>query len=1453
MVELEKVILEGIKDGRRAFKGPKIVQIDLTGRCNNDCIGCWVHSAYIKNPPRDKNVVLDFKKAKELIESLSRLETQEIFLSGAGDPFMHPNILEIIELIKSKGFKLNIITNFTLLDKKIAEKIVDLGVDLITASIWAGTENGYIKTHPSKTKDDFFKIGENLKAIALLKDKKRKLLPHIKIYNVICNQNYNEICEMVDFALSTRSECIEFQVMDLVENATSFLALSACHIEDIKKQFDRLLEHNKLYFHQELVKYNLICNNSPELKEFPGRFLMIPQGFSILEENQATESENCKTEVSRSIICPKGVTVALTSTNSAWDEENNIFYFSFKVDKCAAYKCKDCQTDEKKQLPVKFLRIVGYGSFMRRLNSANVYDNNYENELIDDIPCYAGWIYSRIMSTGEVIPCCKSINKPLGDINKHSFLDIWNSGAYREFRNKAKFLPKSNPYFQEIHCRKACDNAGMNLQIHQQILKEEESSEENKFNALSVQRLGREAKPELPKAKEKIIIAAAGFNRGNLNATHHQFGEGLVIDGGCGYAWAEYDIVFEEAGKYELWSRYAAHESRPIELYFDGELIASNALNGVTGGWRRENINWFAETSLDINAGKHTLKIFIKSIIPHIHSFAFLKDICGSAKGEVSCQSEGIFSHQAPLRLLKDKVKKSGLVCAAAKLFNYVKSGKLLHNYLDVLGIYNGEYAFCGPFHVQIDLTYNCNNNCIGCWCNSPLLEEKTISPQTKAETLPLGLVTDLLDQLARMGTKEIYFSGGGEPFIHPQIMEILEYAKSKKFICYVNTNFTLLDKEKIKKLIDLGVEHLTVSTWAATAKTYCLTHPNKNEDTFRQMLENLKFLNKAKIKTPYIKLYNVIFNLNYHEIKDMVRLAQETRSESVEFTLIDTIPGKTDRLLLDSRQIKELQKDTQEISSSLNNNGYLNGVLLFRFDSFLRRISSSSDLKKATYDRNIIDRIPCYIGWSFARIMPNGDVNACLKAHRIPTGNLYRASFNQIWNGEKQRYFRKKTLVYEKKDPFFQLIGNDPQIKEAGCYKSCDDIGRNTRIHNRIMSLTFLERKLLKAAVRIKQKPKLNSDFRLKSRDPVIDGIRNGREAFIGPEQVVIDLTNRCNQKCIGCWLYSPLLKNKPKKECLAQEISFENARNLISRLAQLGTKRIRFTGGGEPFMHPGIMKLIEHTKSKGLVCCITTNFSLLNKEKVRDLIRLEVDELAISLWASNQDTYQKTHPGSLPGAFEEIKENLKTLTKEKKNKPLVTLCNVICNLNYLEVEEVFKFALEMKTEGIYFTLVDTLEGTEPLLLDKEQRRVVLRQVEAIKKYWEGLPQEHRIKLDYFEGFISRLNEEASSLGNYDWGRVNKIPCYVGWFFARVLADGGIAPCCRGVNKLMGNINSRDFKDIWLSPEYAEFRSKARYLPKTDPYFMEIGCLKMCDNLMHNEEMYPKVIGKSGIVDGKF
>ena len=198
-----------------------------------------------------------------------------------------------------------------------------------------------------------------------------------------------------------------------------------------------------------------------------------------------------------------------------------------------------------------------------------------------------------------------------------------------------------------------------------------------------------------------------------------------------------------------------------------------------------------------------------------------------------------------------------------------------------------------------------------------------------------------------------------------------------------------------------------------------------------------------------------------------------------------------------------------------------------------------------------------------------------------------------------------------------------------------------------------------------------------------------------------------------------------------------------------------------------------------------------------MRDLIRLKVDELAISLWASNEKTYKKTHLQS-PSIFEKIADNLNLLTSEKKDKPFVTLCNVICNINYLEVEEMFKFALDKNADGVYFTLVDTItNATDCLLLNKIQKQEVLRQVDRIKQNSPEIAHKNRIKLDYFNGFIARLKEGSSLIGNYDQQRVNQLPCYVGWIFARILADGSVAPCCRAVKKTMGNIKAPMISDL--------------------------------------------------------
>ncbi len=410
--------------------------------------------------------------------------------------------------------------------------------------------------------------------------------------------------------------------------------------------------------------------------------------------------------------------------------------------------------------------------------------------------------------------------------------------------------------------------------------------------------------------------------------------------------------------------------------------------------------------------------------------------------------------------------RQGGLSFALKKAIKYLKERKTAYilkrikdDHLDTLGIFDGKYAFKGPATVQIDLTDQCNNNCIACWCNSPLLsEERRNQPKN---TLPKGAVKNLIAELSRMGTREIFFSGGGEPFMHPDLLEIITYAKKIGFYCSINTNFTLVNEEIIQKLLDIKLDYLTVSVWAGTAQTYKATHPNKTEREFVRIRDMLVYLSSRKKIYPQVKIYNVISNINYREIKAMLNFACDTKADFVEFTVVDTIPGATDRITLSREQGDEVLRQFKEVEKDFISSNFNFKPQILTLEHFLRRLSNL-DSQQAEYDSKFIDTMPCYIGWLFARIMPNGDVNSCLKSHRYPIGNIHEHSFKEIWNSGKQVYFRKKTVNRRKDDSFFTLIGNDPNAK-VGCYKSCDDIGRNMAMHDKIIKLSSVERYLYK------------------------------------------------------------------------------------------------------------------------------------------------------------------------------------------------------------------------------------------------------------------------------------------------------------------------------------------------------------------------------------------------------
>lgn len=374
-------------------------------------------------------------------------------------------------------------------------------------------------------------------------------------------------------------------------------------------------------------------------------------------------------------------------------------------------------------------------------------------------------------------------------------------------------------------------------------------------------------------------------------------------------------------------------------------------------------------------------------------------------------------------------------------------------------GILDGSLAFTGPEIVQFDVTNRCNNHCLCCWNNSPLLGEPTEGRKKEREfELPFDLVNKTIRELKEMGTKTLFFAGGGEPFMHPQIMGILRAAKKNEMKVFMNTNFTLIDKEMAKELVDLKIDHIHVSLLAGSAETYGVIHSNKPKETFYEIKELLQYIAQLKkgknqhLYTPYphINLYYVIFNTNFRDIDKMVDLAVELKADSVEFTPIDIVSNKTDVLLLNKEQIAAITAKIRLQLARLKKYNENEPVKTYieQSESFLKRINSLGALE-GKYESETVPRQFCYAGWAFVRINANGDVNPCLKANRISVGNIYEKTFEEIWNSSEEQLFRKKTFDLNFADPYFQRIGNDPDYLH-GCLKSCDNIQLNIDMHNK-------------------------------------------------------------------------------------------------------------------------------------------------------------------------------------------------------------------------------------------------------------------------------------------------------------------------------------------------------------------------------------------------------------------
>lgn len=192
------------------------------------------------------------------------------------------------------------------------------------------------------------------------------------------------------------------------------------------------------------------------------------------------------------------------------------------------------------------------------------------------------------------------------------------------------------------------------------------------------------------------------------------------------------------------------------------------------------------------------------------------------------------------------------------------------------------------PYFIKMQPANICNSGCKYC-----LRSEKI-------NTLPVGKMSlanckKAIDKLKRYAYL-IGFQYYGEPLCNDSIFEMIDYAHRCNIGTYLSTNLQDLKKDDYDRLINCGLDLLTVSIDGITEETYKKYRERGNLATVLANIEGLiKAKNKMNKPLPFITLQFIVMKHNQHEIEGAKKLAKELGVNNIEFKPV----GTTDELLL--------------------------------------------------------------------------------------------------------------------------------------------------------------------------------------------------------------------------------------------------------------------------------------------------------------------------------------------------------------------------------------------------------------------------------------------------------------------------------------------------------------------------------------------------------------------------
>lgn len=304
-------------------------------------------------------------------------------------------------------------------------------------------------------------------------------------------------------------------------------------------------------------------------------------------------------------------------------------------------------------------------------------------------------------------------------------------------------------------------------------------------------------------------------------------------------------------------------------------------------------------------------------------------------------------------------------------------------------------------------------------------------------------------------------------------------------------------------------------------------------------------------------------------------------------------------------------------------------------------------------------------------------------------------------------------------------------------------------------------------------------------------------------PLGVQMDLTYRCNERCVHCYL-----DHDDHGEMTTAEI-----KRVLAEMADAGVFVVTFSGG-EIFLRKDFFEILEYARFELHFCVkLKTNAIMIREREAARLRDIGVESIQISIYSHRAEVHDAITlvPGSLKRSID--------AAKFLKSQGLrVIFANVLMLQNMQDYRGVRALAAELGIECV-------LDPTVTPMMDGNR---------SVLSLGVGPNELHEVFRD--QNLVGDVDEFCASSDPADENSLESLPCSAGHTSCYVSPYGDVFPCVQ-FPLPTGNVRKQRFIDIWRhSDQMNEVRSIRLKDLTTCTSCSHVGSCTRCPGLAYME-----------------